>query len=324
MNRALTKKTITLALALAGIALFAGLLAAFDLSRVIEILSRAKPEYILLAAVFALSSAAAKSLKWRELFFRTPSPLSRRESANTYLQGYFFSLITPARIGDFYRAWAMRKKISLGAGLASVLLDRFIDIGLLLLFSLVGLWAFFVTTKNWIVQPTLVAALLLLSLFAGTYIVRTRQMTLVRFLFERIVDPSKVPNITRSFNETISHVLAARKHPRAIAAAIAFGSASWVGSLCAALSVALALGINLPLPFFISLVPILALIELIPISIAGLGTRETAAILLFQAAGVGAETALAFSLAFFFIGYLFVGLAGGIAFGLNAWQKKTD
>ena len=60
-----------------------------------------------------------------------------------------------------------------------------------------------------------------------------------------------------------------------------------------------ALGIDIALPHFLVFVPIILFVQLLPISVAGLGTREAAFVYFFGSVGVGAESAFALSLLFF-------------------------
>ena len=59
---------------------------------------------------------------------------------------------------------------------------------------------------------------------------------------------------------------------------------------------AAALGSSLPFVYFVVIVPVVALVSLMPISIAALGVRELAYIYLFGLVGMPAETALALAL----------------------------
>jgi uncharacterized membrane protein YbhN (UPF0104 family) len=78
--------------------------------------------------------------------------------------------------------------------------------------------------------------------------------------------------------------------------------------------IGMAIGIEAPIYFFIIAVSVLALADIIPLSIGGLGTREAGAIVLFSAIGVNAELAVAFSIAYFLVGYGVPAVVGGLLF----------
>jgi hypothetical protein len=76
--------------------------------------------------------------------------------------------------------------------------------------------------------------------------------------------------------------------------------------------VARGLGMTLATPWFFVIVPILAIVLLVP-SVAGLGVRESAAVVLFGRVGVSPTVAVVQQLSTFFL-TLTVNLAGGILF----------
>ena len=65
-----------------------------------------------------------------------------------------------------------------------------------------------------------------------------------------------------------------------------------------------ALGVQLPMMTFLAIVPLIFLIALLPISVAGLGVRETAFVSLFSLAGVSAEVAFTLSILLFVMSIL--------------------
>ena len=94
------------------------------------------------------------------------------------------------------------------------------------------------------------------------------------------------------FYESIKHLSSMKK---TIASAAVLTLASWALILMASYILALSVGINVELIYFIFLIPIINIIELIPISISGVGTRDTAAIILFSLIGITQERAFIFS-----------------------------
>jgi hypothetical protein len=77
--------------------------------------------------------------------------------------------------------------------------------------------------------------------------------------------------------------------------------------------VAHALGISLPITYFLLFVPLLAVIVSVPISLNGIGVREGAGVVLFGLVGVG--RAQAFSMQFTtYLVAVTVSLLGGLIF----------
>ena len=86
---------------------------------------------------------------------------------------------------------------------------------------------------------------------------------------------------------------------------------------------ALGLGIHVSLWYFMLFVPLISFSLTLPISISGLGVRETTFVLLFGQAGVGQPKALALSLAFYGVG-LATGLVGALLYALEGMRGLAD
>lgn len=81
------------------------------------------------------------------------------------------------------------------------------------------------------------------------------------------------------------------------------------------------LGLHVSFVYFLLVVPVLTVFSAMPISVGGLGVRDTASVVIFAKVGVAAEKALALSLANF--GFLFIlGILGGIAYVLNLSRRR--
>jgi uncharacterized protein (TIRG00374 family) len=88
------------------------------------------------------------------------------------------------------------------------------------------------------------------------------------------------------------------------------------------MTVAWALGIHLPFRIFALFVPIIAIINLLPITFNGLGLREGIYTFLFVPVGVPAATAVSMSLAFYFLRFS-AGLLGGLMYALRSILSFT-
>ena len=73
---------------------------------------------------------------------------------------------------------------------------------------------------------------------------------------------------------------------------------------------ALSIGIDVGVLFFVLVIPVISLLDLLPISISGIGTRDVALIFLFGLKGIAPEQAVAFSLIYLFMSYWLVALIG--------------
>ncbi len=82
-------------------------------------------------------------------------------------------------------------------------------------------------------------------------------------------------------------------------------------------TIAWALGVQLPFRIFALFVPVIAIINLLPITFNGLGLREGIYTFLFVPVGVPAATAVSMSLAFYFLRFS-AGLLGGLMYAFRS------
>ena len=90
----------------------------------------------------------------------------------------------------------------------------------------------------------------------------------------------------------------------------------WFGSIFQFYFLAKALGLLVPFWFFMMIVPPTVLVEIIPISFSGLGTRDATLIFFLSFIGIAAESAVSLSLTIVVIYYFIVGI------GFFIWWKN--
>lgn len=108
-----------------------------------------------------------------------------------------------------------------------------------------------------------------------------------------------------------------RRHPWAGARAIAVALAYQLAVVVAAFAASRALGIDVGLLPMLAFIPVVAIAQVIPISVGGLGLREGALVLLLRPLGVGTAKATALGLLLYGIN-LVVSLLGAPAFAVRS------
>lgn len=300
--------------ALIGIALLFFILFSLQLDRIISNIFQANPVFLVLAVLTMPLTVLSKSLKWRLLLFEKKNTVSISESIQAFLKGFFLSVTTPGRIGDFSRALFIKNKTGFAFALSSVLLDRLIDVGLLMVLSLLGLYAFFVWFGIWILNPLIILVILFVLIAGLLYVLKKNQTGFFRNLFFSLVPQNYSEKVKETYSELISQFQQHTTKPALFVLPVLLGILNWCIGFLTGFLVASALEIHQPIYFFAIVVLVLSLIEIIPISIGGIGTREAGAIFLFSQVGLGPEIAVSFSLLYFFIGYVLVALVGGLLF----------
>ena len=249
--------------------------------------------YLLVVILFSLLSSVLAIGRWILVMRSLKAPKSHFFYAKSYFKGITFNQVLPSNIGgDGYRMIDITKLgIPRRLAVTSVLADRLLGFAGLLIPTL------FFLPKAYELLPfpifisgsllTLAGSLAILSLY---YFNRIK----IKWLQKHgrwIYDLSHT--LTASFDSTSDLLYKL--------------TLSITTNLLNSISfyfIALSLGIGVSLTDFIIIIPLVTIIMMVPISIAGWGVREGALVLLGSAIGISAPAALAISLLSGFISML--------------------
>lgn len=216
-----------------------------------------------------------------------------------YFIGGFLSLFLPTSFGgDIYRVAAIRNSVHLAEGTASVLFDRLTGLFALLCLALVGLvavagsrviggWALLVLSVG------VVGFLLLNSRLAVRWLEAMETNRVLAF-------PAK---LVRSFQ-------AYRRSPTMVVGALFISAIFQLNTVIINSAYAKALGLDIEFSALLMVVPLAYLTEMLPVSINGIGIRETALVALLVSIGYPADYGLAIGILIIAGRYL-IGLIGG-------------
>ncbi len=97
---------------------------------------------------------------------------------------------------------------------------------------------------------------------------------------------------------------------RSTAFAIFLTLVFWAGIVLLAYTATRVLAIDVSFGYVALMMPMVTLVEIVPISISGIGTREAAVIFFFAAVGIGSAQAVAFSIMYLIAGTYLTALVG--------------
>ncbi len=264
-----------------------------------HILGSLRLGYFLLSLFGVVLVLGIKSYRWRILISNEGASYSAYNAFGAYMASDAIGIITPGRIGEIARLYYVRQEtdISFYAAFKTLVSDRIFDFTMLGWFGLSGMMFYFKTFGD---HPGIYYAIGVLLLFIIGYIVVIKLLALLL----RSKKVSRFP-VVRFVYESFLAVIGNRA-PRMwaitiLAYSIFFGF-SWL------IMVALHLK-----PSYIDVVFIMSIMSLstiIPLSVAGFGTREATLVLLFAYYGLASETAISFSLLHFTAFFLWGGLIG--------------
>jgi len=285
-----------------------------DLAEAGARLDRLHGEYLLLA----LAGVMVQTYLWASRFALLSgalinAPMSHGASLRVCLIAIFWSNLTLSYVGgDASRAWLLRRQgAGLSDALACVSLDSICGVLGLAILAFPGLLGLLVYSGDW----SLFAVAIALAAAAPVLLVGMAAFGRIESRFGRL----RLVQAIATMRSRAGHLFRnGRLRNRAVGLA-ALGHAFCVGS---AVSISHAIGEPLPILIALAVYPLVLLISVVPISLAGWGVREGAMVVAFGIIGYDALTAVTISV---LIGLLYVvlGLGGGAIMALGGREKAT-
>lgn len=256
--------------------------------------------------LFALSNALGTA-QWHLLLRVQNIPISFRQSLVFYHVGVFFNNVLLGNIGgDAMRIYDIRRLSGQASGgVAATVMDRFVG-----LFSTctLALAAYLVLPEVHDLASVLVPIWLGLLVVLGAGMSR-RAGIYFEGLARRFL-PARLGDIIGSLRQS----MVAYRHRYGLLLGI--WGLSLMVQLCRVLvywAAGLAVGMAVPLGYYVCFQPIAAIIAALPVSVGGLGVRENVVVKLFGTVGAEANLSFAMSLLGYLAGIL-ASLLGGVAF----------
>lgn len=273
-----------------------------DSGTVFENLRKADMGAVLVAALVTTGISLLHARRWEIVLGRMANSVPFADALKLVLIGYFFNQTLPSTVGgDAYRAWgAYRLGIRAGVAVSSVVVDRMLAVLALMVMILAGSWWLLeivrVPGAGWIVALAVastvagMAALLSLPRFAQSL----RRWHLGRYLLH--------------IAEGVCAVVAS---PGATAQVAALTFAGYASISFVVYLLAQGMGIELGFGHALLFVPLVTLITVLPVSIAGWGLRESSMVVTLGLIGVPSVEAFSLSVLFGLV-VMASGIPGGI------------
>jgi uncharacterized membrane protein YbhN (UPF0104 family) len=238
-------------------------------------------------------------IRWAELARPLGFAHSRLYFVRRFFEGAFFSLCLPSSIGgDVIKAYRIgdttQRRLLAGC---SVLADRLTGLSAL---GVLGGAAFAARKYGLSLPTTLAVAFGLLAGVLGAFLGGLSML-------DRLISTLPAPHGLRGL---MAQLLPYQQRPSLIAKAVGWSFVVQMGGAIAVAFSSRALGVNEPLSLWFSVVPLVALAMVLPISIGGFGVRENAMSLLLAEQGVPAATGVAVAL-LWGLSTILSGLLGG-------------
>ncbi|MGD8997507.1 MAG: lysylphosphatidylglycerol synthase transmembrane domain-containing protein [Anaerolineae bacterium] len=272
-----------------------------------------------------LGNVLLRAYRWHVLVTALGHRVSYGRLLYLYFLGFFFNNFIPSGFGgDVVKVLSLRRDQGRGAeALSSVVMDRLTGlIGSASIALVVLIWngiqSWFGAGTTELNLPSIllvITALVSIGIPAGFVLIRW--VDPLELLSRHLPSAHRVtdnPGL-RKFVRTIRYY-----PPRALVAALSVSLPFTVGLVVIQYAIARALTVDVPFYLFFLFVPLIAIINTLPVSFNGLGMREGVYQFLFVPAGVSSASAIAMSLAFYFL-RVAAGLIGGLLYAVKSVRR---
>jgi hypothetical protein len=235
-----------------------------------------------------------------------------------YFEGAFFNLFLPTLIGgDIVRGYTIYKLTGgHSASLASILIDRLSGFAALMLIALLSLTVAVTRMRDPQVAAMILGVAAAFGLLTGA-LINERMKDWAGGIF-RLIGLARFQAKLQGMIEAIQRY---RGHRRALLEAFLLSILLQSLIIVTYFFVGQGLRVGVSLAYFFVFVPLITVVAMLPVSVAGLGVREGGVVYFFALAGVDAATSLSMSLVWFSLTAL-VSSLGGVAILLNAHAAK--
>jgi uncharacterized protein (TIRG00374 family) len=236
-----------------------------------EAIRDARPGWVLASLAMACAGVLLGTLRWQIVVEAMPYRLAFSRALVVVLATWPLALVTPSRANDLLRAVAVRGAVPLPAGTGSVLAEKVVDLALLLALGVLGaaleglwLWGAFV-------------ALALAIEIAAVALLMTHRSKLARLPFVRS-RAQKIDDLFLAFEALLAS-------PWRLASVCA--ASLVIRGFTIGITFALLRAVDADVDLFdtFALWPVAMLVGLIPVTLAGMGTRDATFMFLLSKRG---------------------------------------
>ncbi|HZI93545.1 MAG TPA: lysylphosphatidylglycerol synthase transmembrane domain-containing protein [Patescibacteria group bacterium] len=296
-----------------GPAVFVGLLWNTDMSQVREAWRHGRAGLLVAAAALNAVIILVKAWRWRRLMQLQDIHYGYGPAVRYYAIGSAMAAWTPGRLGDFSKALAVHRdrKVGLGRAASSVIADRLLDAVALAGVAAVG--AAFLPGPNGI---WLAAAGMVAMIVAAWFLFRTTRSGMGRRGAEKLVGRfGKIGTAGDEVGAALDGLVDLARP--ALGTSVLLTVAATLVTFLQGYLVARSLGINASFWSMSVALAAVSITSLLPVTVAGFGTREGTLLLFLGPGGIHRHQIIAFSLAYFVI------ISGSLALmGAAAWVMR--
>lgn len=306
------RRFLTIALPLIGVVIFVVIIRRTGLDNILDVFRSARPARLALLPVLLALIVLLRGVRWHYLMGVIGVRYGLWRSCVVWMIGFFAAAVTPAKVGDALRAFYVSDETgrSFAESFVTVFVDRMWDLALVLVLGIISILVFsrvYIEIPSvWLVVAGSAAILLLAYLVLNRSLVRA----ILKPLAAALVPGKYEEMLSKNFHAFYDSLgIYGRSHVVSLVTFL-LTAVYWALVFFLGYYAAYILTIDVPIGYVFLIMPIITLVELIPISVSGLGTREAAVIYFFSVVGIESAHAVGFSIAYLLCGTYLTSLAG--------------
>jgi glycosyltransferase 2 family protein len=262
-------------------------------SEVLSSLTRIHLSFIPLAWAYYLGCLSLSAYRWQLFLNVKQIKVPLRKLISLYFVGMFLNHFMPGAVGgDVVKVYYLYRYTGQGKySVISVFLERLTGLIGLSLISVAALWLVASQLRSPMVLAAVWGTAIFLLLATLALFCRPLVEAILRFL-RRLSGRSLGEGITQWYDALASY----KDHPKTLCAAILLSVVLHLLLAGYYAMTASAMGIDVKVVHFVIFLPLVTLVTMVPISVGGLGIRESLMIVLFREVGVSAADILSICL----------------------------
>jgi len=261
-----------------------------DLHKVGQTLRHADPRLLAVAASFTLWMPVLSALRWRRMLSALGYDVSFGDCFCMIMAAWPMGTITPSKTGDLIKAYYLKDRLPVSPVLGSVLAERTMDVLVLLVLALSGCLLFQRWSLAAVAGGALAASLALIGLL----------------LYLRIPVPERFQSKVEPMLRTLRLLT---RSPALLGWVVLFTVLNWFASILQMVFAYLALGARVPVLYAAGALPLAIFVGLLPLTLSGMGTRDSAIIFLF-ARYASSDISLGVGIIYSLLGYWIPSIIG--------------
>ncbi|MFH1754155.1 MAG: lysylphosphatidylglycerol synthase transmembrane domain-containing protein [Candidatus Latescibacterota bacterium] len=297
-----------------GLAIFIFIISGTGVGNILDTFRQVNPFHLILFPFVIIAILLIRGFRWQMLMRMVGIPYTMWRSTSVWAIGFFAAAITPGKVGDAIRALYVSQDTgkNFGECFLTVFIDRLMDLITIVLFGMITTVLF---SYHYIKIPSLWLVFIgIFAFFVLLFAVMSRSLMrkLIKPIFNLLAPKKFKDSMSLGFNSFYDSLGIYLTKWQGTLGVLILTFIYWVMVFGLAWYVAFTLNIDVTFGYLFIIMPMVTLVELIPISISGLGTREAAVIYFFSVVGISSAYAVSFSITYLIMGTYLTSILGFI------------